>query len=74
MDVTKHYEFIGFGAMEVSKPHKFMGFGAIDIDRNSWTLGGPRYVLHEDASVLALSKLPPQRDNEKPPIPILRGF
>ncbi len=28
MDVTKPYEFIGFGAMYVTKPYKFIGFGA----------------------------------------------
>ena len=29
MDVTKPYEFIGFGAMDVTKPYEFIGFGAI---------------------------------------------
>ncbi len=29
MDVTKPYEFIGFGAMDVTKPYKFIGFGAM---------------------------------------------
>ncbi len=28
MEVTKPYEFIGFGAMEVTKPYEFIGFGA----------------------------------------------
>ncbi len=28
MDVTKPYEFIGFGAMDVIKPCEFTGFGA----------------------------------------------
>ncbi len=28
MDVTKPYEFIGFGAMGVTKPYEFIGFGA----------------------------------------------
>ncbi len=28
MDVTKPYEFIGFGAMDVTKPYEFIGFGA----------------------------------------------
>ncbi len=27
MDVTKPYEFIGFGAMDVPKPYEFIGFG-----------------------------------------------
>jgi hypothetical protein len=27
MEVTKPYEFIGFGAMEVTKPYEFIGFG-----------------------------------------------
>ena len=26
MDVTKPYEFIGFGAMDVTKPYEFIGF------------------------------------------------
>ena len=28
MEVTKPYEFIGFGAMDVTKPYKCIGFGA----------------------------------------------
>ncbi len=28
MEVTKPYEFIGFGAMEVTKPYEFIGFEA----------------------------------------------
>ncbi len=31
MDVTKPYEFIGFGAMGVTKPYEFIGFGAMDV-------------------------------------------
>ncbi len=31
MDVTKAYEFIGFGAMDVTKPYEFIGFGAMDL-------------------------------------------
>ena len=27
MDVTKPYEFIGFGAIDVTKPYEFIGFG-----------------------------------------------
>ncbi len=30
MDVTKPYEFVGFGAMDVTKPYEFIGFGARD--------------------------------------------
>ena len=33
MDVTKPYEFIGFGAMDVSKPYKFIGFGTMDVTK-----------------------------------------
>ncbi len=33
MDVTKPYQFIGFGAMEVTKPYKFIGFGAMDATK-----------------------------------------
>ncbi len=41
MEVTKPYEFIGFGAMDVTKPYKFIGFGGrkrggncIDMQQN----------------------------------------
>ncbi len=30
-DVTKPYEFIGFGVMYVTKTYEFIGFGAMDI-------------------------------------------
>ena len=30
MDVTKPYEFIGFGAMAVTKPYEFIGFGVME--------------------------------------------
>ncbi len=33
MDVTKPYEFIGFGAMDVTKPYESMGFGAMDVTK-----------------------------------------
>ncbi len=33
MDVSKPYEFIGFGAMDVSKPCEFIGFGAMDVSK-----------------------------------------
>ncbi len=33
MDVTKPYEFIGFGAMDGTKPYKFIGFGAMDVTK-----------------------------------------
>ncbi len=33
MDVTKPYEFIGFGATEVTKPYKFIGFGAMEVTK-----------------------------------------
>ncbi len=29
--VTKPYEFIGFGAMEVTKPYEFIWFGAMEV-------------------------------------------
>ncbi len=32
-DVTKPYEFIGFGAMDVTKPYEFIGFGAMDVTK-----------------------------------------
>ncbi len=31
MDVTKPYEFIGFGAMDVAKPYEFIWFEAMDV-------------------------------------------
>ena len=31
MEVTKPYDFIGFGAMDVTKPYEFIGFGAMDV-------------------------------------------
>ena len=33
MDVTKPYEFIGFGAMDITKPYEFIGFGAMDVTK-----------------------------------------
>ncbi len=33
LDVTKPYEFIGFGAMEVTKPYEFIGFGAMEVTK-----------------------------------------
>ncbi len=33
MDVTKPYEFIGFGAMAVTKPGEFIGFGAMAVNK-----------------------------------------
>ena len=30
MDVTKPYEFIGFGAMDVTKPYELIGFAAME--------------------------------------------
>ncbi len=30
MDITKPYNFVGFGAMDVTKPYKFIGCGAMD--------------------------------------------
>jgi hypothetical protein len=31
MEVTKPYEFMGFGAMEATKPYKFIGFGGLVV-------------------------------------------
>ena len=38
-DVTKPYEFIGFGAIEVTKPYEFIGFGAIEVAKPYKFLG-----------------------------------
>ncbi len=32
MDVTKPYEFIGFGAMDATEPHEFIGFGGARLE------------------------------------------
>ncbi len=37
MDVTKPYEFIGFGAMDVTKPYEFIGFGSEAAPRDAKT-------------------------------------
>ncbi len=37
MEVTKPYEFIGFGAMEVTKPFEFIGFGAMEVTKPTTT-------------------------------------
>ncbi len=33
MEVTKPYEFIGFGAMDVTKPYEFIGFWAMHVTK-----------------------------------------
>ncbi len=33
VEVTKPYEFIGFGAMDATKPYKFIGLGAMDATK-----------------------------------------
>jgi hypothetical protein len=43
MDVTKPYEFTGFGAMDVTKPYGFIGFGAMDATSTAdFRVHGPR--------------------------------
>ena len=39
IDVTKPYEFIGFGAMDVTKPYEFIGFGAMDVTKPYKSIG-----------------------------------
>ncbi len=34
MDVTKPYEFIGYGDMDVTKPCEFIGFGDLDVTKH----------------------------------------
>jgi hypothetical protein len=41
MDVTKPYEFVGFGAMDVTKPYEFIGFGAMDVQGPDTLHGTP---------------------------------
>ncbi len=52
MDVTKPYEFIGFGAMNITKPFEFTGFGAMDVPdtpsgthRSRWRAKPPTYQM-----------------------------
>ncbi len=33
MEVTKPFEFVGFGAMDVAKPYTFIRFGAMDVTK-----------------------------------------
>ncbi len=33
MEVTKPYEFTGFGATDATKPYEIIGFGAIDVTK-----------------------------------------
>ncbi len=33
INVTKPYEFIGFGAIDVTKPYRSIGFGALDVTK-----------------------------------------
>ena len=42
MDVTKPYEFIGFGAMDVTKPYEFIGFETIASGSHPKTRRLPR--------------------------------
>ncbi len=39
MDITKPYEFIGFGAMDITKPYGIIGFGAMDITKPYGIIG-----------------------------------
>ncbi len=47
MDVTKPYEFIGFGAMDVTKPYEFIGFGAFVV-LNTGQISAPGSPSHYD--------------------------
>ncbi len=38
-DVTKPYEFIGFGAMDVTKPYTFIRLGAMDVTKQYKFIG-----------------------------------
>ncbi len=57
MDVTKPYEFIGFGAMEVTKPYEFIGFGAMEAGNIKKLTG---------QAVLRMRALTPTRSARKP--------
>ena len=52
MDVTKPYEFIRFGAMDVTKPYEFLGFGAMDVTKPYDRLSGP--LAFSDSKILPL--------------------
>ncbi len=63
MDVTKPYEFIGFGAMEVTKPYKFLGFGAMEVTKpykfiGFWAIDG---LDSAPAAGAALTRAPSPR-------------
>ena len=58
MDVTKPYEFIGFGAMDVTKPYKFIGFGAMDGTKPYEFIGfGATVFFHRGLDVVWASSL-----------------
>jgi hypothetical protein len=44
MDVTKPYEFIGFGAMDVTKPYEFIGVPIVLEADQSLTRCGRRLL------------------------------
>ncbi len=63
MDVTKPYEFIGFGAMDVTKPYEFIGFGGFrqDSGRESFKIrpkAGRRADFEASTDVIAVPKKP----------------
>ena len=56
MDVTKPYEFVGFGAMDVTKPYKFIGFGAMDVTKPYEFVGFGALILQAKASVRCMCR------------------
>ena len=58
MDVTKPYEFIGFGAMDVTKPYEFIRFGATSGPHETLdsTRAGVQLDLHQ-AQLLGLKQV-----------------
>ena len=48
MDVTKPYEFIGFGAMDVTTPYEFILFGAMDVTKPYKFIGPPGTSIKQE--------------------------
>ncbi len=66
MEVTKPYEFIGFGAMEVTKSYEFIGFGAMEVTKPYEFMLGPYTQMGDGRS---RQVVPPQSGPKHRPLP-----
>ncbi len=66
MDVTKPYDFIGFGAMDVTKPYEFTGFGAVDVTK-PYKFIGFGVALGPPTASTALPEDTPSMRRQRPP-------